>query len=435
MRPEVRIALVIAHTSVNPLGSHIMDALNRFLAEQNNVGEAEVFTLKVFGIQKVYTHLDPAAGRKINLNIGLSEWGIVREPYRAYYGQMKLSDVADWIEHGKALLDRNLRFYRGSTEVNNAMDDTIIGAPDKFWYFNNGITVLCESIDKAPLNGADNSWGVFQCAGVSVVNGAQTVGVILERARQNLGFFAASNARVHVRIISLENCPLGFAAEVTRAANTQNEIKHRDFAALDETQKTIAREMELDGRRYAFKSGDPDPKGAEGCTIEEATIALACANSDVTMAVAAKREIGSLWKDIAKPPYTTIFNTNTKARDLWRAVVVSRAVDAATFDLSVAHARVDRGDQILVHGNRLILHQVFQDPEMRGYKDPAVSEEVIIKNVATALERAFLKVAKAVNEQYPSAYLQPLFKNAQKCKDLLSDGAERQTDLFPGERP
>jgi hypothetical protein len=105
---------------------------------------------------------------------------------------------------------------------------------------------------------------------------------------------------VQVRIISLEKCPPGFGSDVTRATNTQNEIKHRDFAALDETQLNIAREMTLDGRVYAFKSGDPDPKGEEGCTIEEAIIALACAASDVTMAVVAKREVGGLWKDIQK---------------------------------------------------------------------------------------------------------------------------------------
>ncbi len=429
LRPEVRITLVIVHTGSSPLGSHITEALDRFLAKQNNVGDAEVFTLEVFGLQRVYEHLDPAAGRKISLNIGLSEWGIVRDPYRAYYGQMKLSDVADWATHGKILFDRNLRFYRGSTEVNNDMDNTIVDCSEKFWYFNNGITVLCEAIEKAPLNGADRNWGVFECAGVSVVNGAQTVGVIWERSRANPRFFANANGQVQVRIISLENCPAGFGADVTRATNTQNEIKHRDFAALDETQQNLAREMALDGRRYAFKSGDPDPKGSEGCTIEEATIALACASGDVTMAVVAKREVGGLWKDIAKPPYTTIFNEKTKARDLWRAVVVSRAVDAAMAGLD--HSRVDRGDQILVHGNRLILHVVFQEPNVRRYRDPALSEEEISNVAIAATEHAFLKIAKAVKEKHSGAYLQPLFKNAQRCKEMLVDGiAAQQGEMF-----
>lgn len=429
-RGDVRIILVIAHTGVPQLGEPIRDALQEFLSHQNNDGDEDVISLETFDRARVYSHLDPLARRTINLNIGLSEWGRVRDPFLAYYGQIKVSDVASWRNHGRALVDGNLRFYRGSTEVNNAMDDTLSTAPEKFWYFNNGITVLCDTLIKAPLNGRENAWGVFECGGVRIVNGAQTVGVIWERARQAPDFFDKSSASVHLRLISLEKCSPGFAGDVTRATNTQNEIKHRDFSALDETQLNIAREMSLDGRRYAFKSGDQDPKEEEGCTIEEATVALACANSDMSLAVAAKREIGSLWKDITKPPYVTIFNERTSARDLWRAVIVLRAVDRALADPEFQKA--DRGDQILVHGNRVILHAVFQDPEMRRYKDQNLSHQQVEAIATQIAGRAFMKIAKEVNEKYPGAYLQPLFKNAQKCKELLTDSPAAQPDMFLG---
>jgi hypothetical protein len=200
---------------------------------------------------------------------------------------------------------------------------------------------------------------------------------------------------------------------------------------MDPTQHSLAREMALDGLRYAFKSGDPDPKENEGCAIEDATIALACASADINMAVLAKREVGGLWKDITRPPYTTIFNERTRARDMWRAVVVSRAVAKALLDLD--NSQVERGDQIIVHGNRFILHLVFQDPEVRRYKDPALSEEEITKTATVATMRAFLNVAHAVNEKHGGAYLQPLFKNAYKCKELfLPLPPSPQIDLFRG---
>lgn len=275
MRTDVRIVLVVAHTGTSTLGTQVSAALIEFIADQNTL-EDDVFRLEVFDQGRVYSHLDAAAGKKIDLDIPLSWWGVIQEPFQAYYGQIKLSDVASWEGHGKALWDRNLRFYRGSTDVNSAMDQTITDTPDRFWYFNNGITMLCDSITKARFNGTDNSWGVFECKGVSIVNGAQTAGVIWERERGRLNYYATSNAQVHLRIISLENCPKGFDQEVTRATNTQNEIKHRDFSALSEVQHSIAREMGLDGKHYAFKSGDPDPEGDKGCSIEEATIARLC---------------------------------------------------------------------------------------------------------------------------------------------------------------
>lgn len=427
LREEVRIALVVVHTGSSPLGSQVKDSLDRFLARQNNVGDLDVFTLEVFDLQRVYRHLNPTAGHTIDLEIGLSEWGMVREPYESFYGQMKLSDVAKWAEHGKTLFDRNLRFYRGSTEVNDAMERTISDASERFWYYNNGITILCQNVKKALLNGDDRTWGVFRCGGVSVVNGAQTVGAIWEAVHGSL--HVSVNGNVQVRIISLETCPSGFGAAVTLATNTQNEIKHRDYAALDEMQQHLAREMLLDGRRYAFKSGDSDPKDAEGCTIEEATVALACASSDINLSVVAKRYIGGLWKDISKPPYTTIFNAGTKARNLWRAVIVLRSVESAMTHLD--RAKVERGDQILVHGNRLLLHAVFQDSTVRRYKDPSLSESALSEAATEATERAFLKIGKAVKDKHSGAYLQPLFKNAQKCKELLSDDSDpTQHEMF-----
>ena len=147
MRTDVRIVVVLIHTGSNPLGQEILDSLQKFFDDQNNIGDEEVFTREVFDLQRVYSSLDPDAARKINLNLGLSEWGVIRQPFTAFYGQMKLSDIADWAIYGRALFDRNLRFYRGSTEVNNEMDRTITQDSDKFWYYNNGITLLCDSID------------------------------------------------------------------------------------------------------------------------------------------------------------------------------------------------------------------------------------------------------------------------------------------------
>jgi hypothetical protein len=144
--------------------------------------------------------------------------------------------------------------------------------------------------------------------------------------------------------------------------------------------------------------------------------------------VVAKRYIGGLWKDITKPPYTTIFNAGTKARNLWRAVIVLRSVEAAMAQLD--HSKVERGDQILVHGNRLLLHAVFQDAIVRRYKDPSISEPELSQAATEATGRAFVKIAKAVKDKHPGSYLQPLFKNAQRCKELLAEENPAQLGMF-----
>jgi hypothetical protein len=416
-RSDVRIVLVVAYSSPNPLADPVRNSIERLLADQNNVGDAEIFSLEVFDLPRVYAHLSGAASAKnIKIQMALSEWAKMDSPYRAYYGQVKLSDVATWAKLGKPLFDRNLRFYRGASDVNTAMESTIQESPDRFWYFNNGITVLCSKVEKTVLNGDNRDYGIFDCQGVSIVNGAQTVGVVWEYAKKHPKAFKKLDARVHIRLISLEHCPDGFETEVTRATNTQNRIQHRDFAALDPNQERLAGEMALDGKRYAYKSGDLDPEGDDGCNIEEATIALACASSDVTMAVQAKREVGGLWRDISKPPYTALFSDSLPARRMWRAVKISRVV---TEELtSIDKADLPRGELVAVHGNRFILHHVFRDSSVKEFRDPNRDEAAILVAARKATQRVLYSLAEIIEEKHSKQYLANLFKNAQKCKEL-----------------
>ncbi len=309
----------------------------------------------------------------------LREWGTTESPFRAYYGQVLVQEIASWASYGRLLFAKNLRYYRGPTDVNEGIEKTLNDTPNNFWYYNNGITILCNSLGKSIAGGNQRDYGQFECNGVSIVNGAQTVGAIWAVAkRMGAAYLNSISARVHVRIISLEQCPEGFDSEVTRAANTQNPIRHRDYAALDPEQQRLANEMMLDRRRYAFKSGDPDPEGDEGCTIDEATVALACANADIGMAVQAKREVGQLWQDIKKPPYTTLFNTRLTATTMWRAVKVLRAVEDQL--RRIDRDNVPRGGQVAIHGNRFILHRVFMDPGVRAlYRDSSKHESVLLE--------------------------------------------------------
>jgi len=418
MRSDVRVVLVIAFSSPQALPDMVRNSIDQFLQQQNNVGDTEIFSLEVFDLTRIYSILN-STSKKISEQIALSEWGTMEVPYRAYYGQVTASDVAGWARHGKGLLEKNIRFYRGATDVNLGMETTIAEHPEWFWYFNNGITILCSRIEKTRLNGDSRNLGVFDCQGVSVVNGAQTVGVIWEIARRDPVRFKSLTSHIHVRLISLEHCPPGFDAEVTRATNTQNRIANRDFAALDQTQQRLASEMHMDGLRYAFKSGDPDPAEREGCNIEETTVALACASGDISMAVQAKREVGQFWKDIAKPPYTTLFNEHLTARNMWRAVLILRAVSD-----ELTHAdkqNLPRGEMLAIHGNRFVLHRVFLDQKLRSFRNPATTEDSILAAGRESTRKCLADLAALVQDKYPNAYLANLFKNTQKCKDLDSE--------------
>jgi hypothetical protein len=430
-RADVRVVLVAAYTSIDRLGEPVSAIVSKFLQAQNNAGDTEVFTYEVFDLKRIYGHLSGSADAKANFQIGLWDWGRREDPYKAYYGQVLVSEIATWAKYGRPLFAKNLRYYRGDTDVNEAIERTLVDRPTHFWYFNNGITILCKNVDKALVGGTEREHGIFDCTGVNIVNGAQTVGTIWEAAKRDPSCISQSKATAYVRLISLQNSPEAFGGEVTIAANTQNKIQHRDFAALDPEQERLAREMALDGKRYAFKSGDPDPEGENGCNIEEATVALACSALDVTMTVQAKREVGQLWQDITKPPYTNLFRPDLTSRAMWRAVLVLREVEKEL--RATDKSGLPRGELVAVHENRLILHRVFLDSGIAAeYRNPAVNEDDLVLNVRRVTKSVLIKLAELIERNYPGAYLATLAKNLQKNKNLevaLSGTAVRNENL------
>ena len=62
---------------------------------------------------------------------------------------------------GQLLFARNLRKFTGRTDVNDGIMETLTKEPSKFWYFNNGITVLCSGLKKKAIGGSKRTSGVF----------------------------------------------------------------------------------------------------------------------------------------------------------------------------------------------------------------------------------------------------------------------------------
>ena len=275
--------LLICYTGQQGLSLEAKKPLDELLDELND--EENLVSLVTLRQKELHGIVaQHALGESVDFTVMLHEYGPVREPYKAYYGQVDAADIVTWGKFGDHLYHKNIRGFKGNTDVNEGIVSTK-NNPENLLYFNNGITILCSQLDKQPLGGKTRTSGVFDCKGASVVNGAQTVGSIIS------AFSSASpapQARVMVRLISLQDCPSEFGSDLTRAANTQNRIEKRDFAALDEHQSRLRTEMLLSYQKdYVYRTGDKPPIEEGGCTLDEATVALACANPDLGYAMMA----------------------------------------------------------------------------------------------------------------------------------------------------
>ena len=410
---DTEVVMVLAHTSGQEIATNISSKIHIFLDEENKYNEFISFQeFRVLEAAKAArSHTRP---EHIDVPVLLANWGLINAPYRAVYGAVAATDVVGWFEkYGNGLFAENLRFGIEKSDVNDGIIATAQTEPDSFWYYNNGITAICEGFGKQPLGGPDTSNGVFDVKRISIINGAQTITSLARAAHAGADI---SRVKIHLRVISLDNTADDFAEKVTSANNTQNDLNPVDFVAADPNQDRIRKEMAAQGLVYAYRRGDKEPDRLQGFTIRAATVAAACASGDLKLAVAAKRYISGLWENPKKEPYTRLFSTATTGIYLWRIVQVMNAVD----DALAEEGKYLTGRERLtsVHANRFILFFVYQALGADRLRSDDI--ETLKVEAAGVARSTLAALNEQINTLYPEAYPGNIFKNNEKQAELLA---------------
>ncbi|TSB26621.1 AIPR family protein [Streptomyces benahoarensis] len=341
------------------------------------------------------------------------------ELYESYQGVVDAEQVAQWARRGPNLFNLNIRNPLGRTAINNALLATLTEEPAHFWYFNNGITVLCDSVDKAEQSALSPHRKPIRLTlhNASVVNGAQTVRAVADALAQDV---AAAEARIGVRII-VTNRAAHFAKETTKATNRQNSVEARDFIALDPVQAAIMDEMraELD-LEYGVRRSELDPPEQSGCSVVEAACALACAHADSQYAARIALSLDPLWERGGQGVYDVLFRPQPGVYLLWNAIQVLRQVRRSLLDIRKRYQ--GRGAALTEHGTYFLTHLVFRllDTEAIGEPDPELTwAKEATERTKDLLERLVPVTMAAIDE---------LFTERSQVRAICSD-AVRSRDL------
>lgn len=424
---DYQIKMIIIYTSNNECPDEASKAVESLKQRIND----ECNELLLSDIVKLSNIYDSLANATINQDIILddvivNDWGVIQEgtAERGYYGMVSASDIAIWWkDYGNRLLAKNIRFFKGDTEVNNGIAKCLKENPEKFCYYNNGIKIIANKITRKLAHSTDRKNGLFRLEGVSIVNGAQTTGSIGRTYMTNPD--TVEKAKLMVQIISLENSEEDFGNTITKLSNTQNKIENKAFASMDSLQEKLRKDLMMDGIEYVYKDGDTS-SGDKICNIDEAVVAIGCYKSDVSLVALIKRAVGSVFEDISKAPYKTIFNPSTNAYLIWNTIKISRVFDKINAD----YQRENNGIKklISVHGNRLLLHMIFEELNKNynfniGYVD---IDENVLKEL---LEKYIDLFADAKDSLYSDAYPANIFKNAGRCKEMKEFIVRKQDEL------
>jgi hypothetical protein len=159
--------------------------------------------------------------------------------------------AAIYEEYGARLFARNIRGFLGEDRpVNKGMIHTLSKQPRNFFYYNNGITIVCDKAEMTSSRGRD----VLIVHNPQVINGQQTTRMLAAHSTRS------SPASVLVKVIQVprEEALTGahfetLVARIVACTNWQTEVSAADLRSNDRVQIDLERDLRKLGYGYLRK--------------------------------------------------------------------------------------------------------------------------------------------------------------------------------------
>ncbi len=196
-------------------------------------------------IQRLWSRIKkPAAGKKSSIKLEK-----MLKHDNTILGVLKLRELSDFIlKNRDYVFESNIRqWMQFKTSVNKGIRETLQNIPDKFFYYNNGITIVVANFEEV----GDN---LLKLYAPQIVNGAQTSNSILDRAKRTHNL----DGCITVTIIKADNEQ--DQNNITKYRNSQNSVRGKDLVSLMDFHKSIKSQLQNLGYFYEIQAGSFDSK-------------------------------------------------------------------------------------------------------------------------------------------------------------------------------
>lgn len=164
-------------------------------ARKDDVGVSFVL-LDFSGIKEFFIEaqtLEAQVSDFVEFDIPRNKWLMFEKPRRTIVAVVKANTLINlYRKERERIFAVNIRSFLGRKGLNKDIVTTAQKYPDKFFYFNNGASAICTSIE------FDEKKGHFRGENFQVINGAQTIGAL--KAAKDV----SSETEVLLRIIEGE---------------------------------------------------------------------------------------------------------------------------------------------------------------------------------------------------------------------------------------
>lgn len=149
-------------------------------------------------------------------------------------------------KHKDKLFQLNVRYYLGENKINKKIIESASNpvVRDKFWFLNNGITIICDEYEKITITSENLK---LKLENFQIVNGTQTTRCIYEAYKKTGN---VDGIKVLVKILKAGK---DLAEKITESTNSQNPVNSRDLRSNDNIQRLLERSLLDRGYYYQRK--------------------------------------------------------------------------------------------------------------------------------------------------------------------------------------
>ena len=186
----------------------------------------------------------PAAGKKSSIKL---ERMLRHE--NTILGILKLRELTEFVSKNKEyVFESNIRqWMQFKTTVNKGLRETLQTNPGKFFFYNNGITIVVSDFTELGEN-------MIELFAPQIVNGAQTSNSILDHSKRTKNM----EGSMTVTIIKADDEQE--QNNITKYRNSQNSVRGKDLVSLMDFHKSIKSQLKNCGYFYEIQAGSFDTK-------------------------------------------------------------------------------------------------------------------------------------------------------------------------------
>ena len=196
-------------------------------------------------IQKLWERIKkPAVGKKSAIKLER----MLRHD-STILGILKLRELTEFVNRNRDyVFESNIRqWMQFKTTVNKGLRETLQNNPEKFFYYNNGITIVVSDFEEIGEN-------LIKLHAPQIVNGAQTSNSILDHSKRTKNMDGSMTVTIIKANDEQEQ------NNITKYRNSQNSVRGKDLVSLMDFHRSIKSQLKNCRYFYEIQAGSFDAK-------------------------------------------------------------------------------------------------------------------------------------------------------------------------------